>query len=162
MRDEHRPKQELIHEVTGLRKQVADLKEAMTVRRRVEDALRDSEELLRSLVDGAPIGLALFSSDGALLAANRPFATVLGYDSTAELQRLGGVLGVFDDSREQARVLEAAGPIAPVIGLFRHKDGTRSPLEILTLRCPSQHTTVVAILPVQTRSHLATIPSRSA
>ena len=39
MRDEHRPKQELIHEVTGLRKQVVDLKEAMTARRRVEDAL---------------------------------------------------------------------------------------------------------------------------
>jgi len=29
MRDQHRPKQDLLNEVAGLRKQVADLKEAM-------------------------------------------------------------------------------------------------------------------------------------
>ena len=38
MRDRHRPKQDLINEVTALRKQIADLREAMTARRRVEDA----------------------------------------------------------------------------------------------------------------------------
>ena len=42
MRDNHRPKQELVHEITGLRKQVSDLKEAIAARRRVEDALRDT------------------------------------------------------------------------------------------------------------------------
>jgi PAS domain-containing protein len=73
MRDEHRPKQELLHEIAGLRKQVVDLKEAMTARRRVEDALRDAELLLRSLTDAAPVGLCLFRHDGTLLTANRPF-----------------------------------------------------------------------------------------
>ena len=56
MRDQHRPKQDLINEVTGLRKQIADLREAMTARRRVEDALRQCEEQLRLLVDAAPVG----------------------------------------------------------------------------------------------------------
>jgi hypothetical protein len=55
MRDEHRPRQELIHEIAGLRKQVIDLKEAMIARR-------------------------LFRRDGALLIANRTFARLLGYD----------------------------------------------------------------------------------
>jgi hypothetical protein len=48
MRDQHRTRQELSVEVTALRKQVADLKEAMLARRRVEDALRRAEEQLRT------------------------------------------------------------------------------------------------------------------
>src|SRR5687768_18139204 len=109
MRDDHRPKQELIHEIAGLRKQVVDLKEAMTARRRVEDALRTAEELLRSLADGAPVGLGLFSLDGTLLTANRPFARMLGYDSPAELQALSAVFGVFASPEEQSRTLGSAG-----------------------------------------------------
>jgi PAS domain-containing protein len=103
MRDEHRPKQELIHEIAGLRKQVVDLKEAMTARRRVEDALRDAQSLLRALTDDAPVGLCLFRRDGSLLSANRPFARLLGYDSPAELQAAAGVLGVFATPEEQSR-----------------------------------------------------------
>ena len=105
MRDNHRPKQDLIHEVTGLRKQIVDLKEAMVARRRVEDALRDTEALLRSLTDGAPVGLCLFRRDGTPLATNGPFARMLGYDSPAEFQRIGGVLGIFASPEEQSRVL---------------------------------------------------------
>jgi PAS domain-containing protein len=78
MRDQHRPKQDLINEVIGLRKQVADLREAMTARRRVEDALRESERQLRALADAAPVGLCLVRRDGSPVAANRPFARQLG------------------------------------------------------------------------------------
>src|SRR5215218_522020 len=95
MRDQHRPKQDLINEVTGLRKQIADLREAMTGRRRVEDALRQSEEQLRLLVDSAPVGLCLFRPNGTPVAANRPFARLLGYDSTSELLRKDGTRQAF-------------------------------------------------------------------
>jgi PAS domain-containing protein len=127
MRDEHRPKQELIHEIAGLRKQVVDLKEAMTERRRVEDALRGAESLLRSLTDGAPVGLCLFRRDGTLLTTNRPFARLLGYDSPAELQAVGGVLGVFATPEEQSRAFGSlGGPDGrPRNALFRRKDGCR-------------------------------------
>jgi len=123
MRDEHRPKQELVHEITGLRKQVADLKEAMIARRRVEDALRTAEELLRALTDGAPVGLCLFRADGTLLGANRPFARMLGYDSPAELQAVGSVLGVFATTEERSRALCASVPRGVVETRFRGKDG---------------------------------------
>ncbi|HEU5303264.1 MAG TPA: PAS domain-containing protein, partial [Gemmatimonadales bacterium] len=109
MRDEHRPKQDLIHEVTGLRKQIVDLKDAMVARRRVEDALRSTEAMLRSLTDWAPVGLCLFRRDGTPLTANSPFARMLGYDSPAELQRIGSVLGIFASPEEQSRVLSPAG-----------------------------------------------------
>jgi PAS domain-containing protein len=127
MRDEHRPKQELIHEIAALRKQVVDLKDAMTARRRVEDALRGTEALLRSLSDGAPVGLGLFRRDGTVLTANRPFARMLGYDSPAELQAVGGVLGVFACLEEQARVLSAGDGTDRQSHdvVLRRKDGRR-------------------------------------
>lgn len=133
MRDNHRPKQDLIHEVTGLRKQILDLKEAMVARRRVEDALRDAEAQLRSLTDGAPVGLCLFGSDGTPLAANGRFARMLGYDTPAELQRVGGVLGVFATPEERSRVLDRvlAGAGSVPSASFRHKNGSRVSLSAL-------------------------------
>jgi PAS domain-containing protein len=146
MRDEHRPKQELIHDIAGLRKQVVDLKDAMTARRRVEDALREAETLLHSLTDGAPVGLILFGRDGTILTANRPFARMLGYDSPAELQRVGGVLGVFASPTEQCRVL---GPGSrtdpPSTAVFRHKSGASSGFGVMISSFSDQNSLVLAV-----------------
>ncbi len=144
MRDNHRPKQDLIHEVTGLRKQIVDLKEAMVARRRVEDALRETESQLRSLIDGAPVGLCLFRSDGLPLTANLPFARMLGYESPAELQRIAGVLGVFANPDEQTRVL-SAGRRHGSGAFFRHKDGTHFCLSVLAAHCPERNTVAIAV-----------------
>jgi PAS domain-containing protein len=147
MRDNHRPKQDLIHEVTGLRKQIVDLKEAMVARRRVEDALRETERLLRSLTDGAPVGLCLFRRDGTPLAANGPFARMLGYDSPAELQRVGGVLGIFATVEEQSRVLGSAraGTGSVASASFRHKNGSRLSLSALAAACV-EHDAVTLVI----------------
>jgi PAS domain S-box-containing protein len=133
MRDQHRPKQELITEVVGLRKQLADLREAMAARRRIEDALRTSEAQLRQLVDAAPVGLCLFRPNGTPVGANRPFARLLGYESGAELVRVGDALGVFGSREEQGRVLSLAERgLERMTGVvFRRKDGTRQTLGVL-------------------------------
>jgi len=144
MRDEHRPKQELVHEVTGLRKQVLDLKDAMTARRRVEDALRAAMALLHSLIDDAPVGLCLFRRDGTLLTANRPFARMLGYESPAELQRVGGVLGVFASPEEQTRMLGSVC-CGPQGALFRHKSGTHPCLEVMAAACDDHDYAVLVV-----------------
>jgi PAS domain-containing protein len=146
MRDEHRPKQELVHEMTGLRKQVLDLKDAMTARRRVEDALRAAMALLHTLIDNAPVGLGLFRGDGTLLTANRPFARMLGYESPAELQRVGGVLGVFASPEEQARMLGSACCAAQV-ALFRHKTGTHPCLEVVAAAGDDHDYAVLVVFP---------------
>jgi PAS domain S-box-containing protein len=145
MRDDHRPKQELVHEITGLRKQVSDLKEAMHARRRVEDALRGSEELLRALSDGAPVGLCLFRQDGTLLGANRRFARMLGYDSPAELQAVGGVLGVFASAEERSRALCPQAGGALVETCFRLKDGCRRPHHVLRAEQPGDQGLTLAV-----------------
>ena len=147
MRDEHRPKQELIHEIAGLRKQVVDLKEAMTGRRRVEDALRGAQGLLRALTDGAPVGLCLFRRDGALLTANRLFARLLGYDSPAELQAVGGVLGFFATPEDQSRTLDRTSGTDGRIeqAFFRTKEGCRREHAMISAQCAEQHAVVVVV-----------------
>jgi PAS domain S-box-containing protein len=148
MRDEHRPKQELLHEITGLRKQVQDLKDAMTARRRVEDALRTTESMLRALSDGAPVGLGLFRSDGTLLTANRPFARMLGYDSPAELQAIGAVCGVFASPEDQALALHLSGDFDSARHtLFRRKDGCRRSHPVLAGECSTEHAVTLAVFP---------------
>jgi PAS domain-containing protein len=132
MRDQHRQKQDLINEVVALRKQVSDLQDAMAARRRVEDALRHSEEQLRTLLDCSPLGLGLFRSDGTPVAANGPLARMLGYDSPAELVRVGGVLGVFTGQEEVARLLvdaDRGGEWRDV--LFRGKDARLQPFRVM-------------------------------
>ena len=145
MRDNHRPKQDLIHEVTGLRKQIVDLKEAMVARRRVEEALREGEARLRLLTDGAPVGLCLFRHDGTPLTANTPFARMLGYDSPAELQRVGSVLGIFATVEERTRVLRCDNTGQRSGALFRHKDGKRLCLSAMAAACPDHDSIALVI-----------------
>ncbi len=148
MRDQHRPKQELINEVAALRKQVVDLKDAMTARRRVEDALRRSEEQLRTLADCVPVGLCLFRPNGTPVVANRPFARLLGYDSPAELLRMGDVLGIFASREEQSRVLALVDKgqerVAGVI--FRRKEGDRQAFGVIGAVCTEPHAIVLVVL----------------
>jgi PAS domain S-box-containing protein len=117
-----------------------DLKEAMVARRRVEEALREAESRLRSLADGAPVGLCLFRQDGTPLTSNVPFARMLGYDSPAELQRIGSVLGVFATTEEQSRVLREQRLGYGSGAFFRHKDGNRICLRVMAAHCPEQET----------------------
>ena len=162
MRDEHRPKQELVHEITGLRKQVADLKDAMTARRRVEDALRATEGRLRALADGAPVGLCLFRPDGTLLGANRPFARMLGYDSPAELQAVGSVLGVFASAEERSRTLSRSGSPEIVEAVFRRKDGCRRAHPVLRSESPSDQGFTLAVFDSSPGLRLSSFLSHSA
>ena len=137
MRDQHRPKQELCDEVAALRKQVADLKAEMVIRRRVEDALRLTEEHLRALADSAPVGLCIIRPGGTVRAANLPFARLLGYESSAELQRLAEVLGIFAGREELERVLAMAerGDQRMTGVLFRRKDGSRQSYGVIGAAC---------------------------
>jgi PAS domain S-box-containing protein len=127
MRDEHRPKQDLINEVVGLRKQIADLKEAAVARRRVEDALRASEEHYRALVEQAPAGICRVSRSGEFLAVNSAFAAMLGYASRSEALELARISGLFADHAERERVMALLGSAAAT-GVehvrLRRPDGT--------------------------------------
>jgi PAS domain S-box-containing protein len=148
MREQYRSKQELYDELVGLRKQVADLKAEMVIRRRVEDALRHSEEQLRTLGDSAPTGLCLMRPGGTVRVANLPFARLLGYDSAAELQRLSEAVGLFADPDELVRVLAMAQEEEHRMACvrFRRKDGTSRALGVIGMRCREGEGVALAVL----------------
>lgn len=163
MRDQHRPKQDLITEVAALRKQVADLKEAMTARRRVEDALRHGEEQLRLLTDGAAVGLCLVGPDGTPLVSNRPFAKLLGYESPAELLRMSGVLGLFASREESCRVwslIEKGQERATAA--FRRKDGSYLSLSAIGSVCPDPRAIILVVMDRQPQSYGSAPPPPAA
>jgi PAS domain-containing protein len=153
MRDQHRPKQDLVNEVVALRKQVADLKEATSARRRIEDALRHSEEQLRVLVDCSPVGLCLFRSDAVPISANGPLARMLGYDSPAELLSVSQVLGLFANATEQARVVALFERREERIGdvLLRCKDGGSYSAWVIGGMCRQADAIAVVVLEPQSQ-----------
>jgi PAS domain S-box-containing protein len=148
MRDQYRSKQELCDELAGLRKQIADLKAEMVTRRRVEDALRYSEEQLRALGDSAPTGLCLMRPGGRVRVANLPLARLLGYDSAAELQRLSETFGLFAGPEELPHVLAIAQEEEHrmVCVRFRRKDGTTHALGVIGTRCHDGGGVALAVL----------------
>ncbi|MGE5926635.1 MAG: PAS domain S-box protein [Gemmatimonadota bacterium] len=133
MRDQHRPKQDLINEVIGLRKQVADLKQAAVVRWRAEEALRRSEEQYRALVEYVPGGICRLSPEGEFLQVNGAFAAMLGYETRGEATELGRVVGIFADEAERERVLDAfrmAEGVRNLPARLRHRDGRILPVRL--------------------------------
>ena len=126
MRDQHRPKQDLINEVIGLRKQVADLKQAAVVRWRAEEALRRSEEQYRALVEYVPGGICRLSPEGDFLQVNGAFAALLGYETRGEAMEVGRIVGIFADDAERDRVLDAfrmAEGVQDLPARLRHREG---------------------------------------
>ncbi len=57
-------------------------------RKKVEEALRSSEERYRSLFEGVPIGLFRSTPEGKILAANRALLSMLGFEDVEELSRI--------------------------------------------------------------------------
>ena len=78
----------------------------ITERRAAEDALRESEERFRSIVENSPLGLLRAALDGTFVFANEALARILGYDSADAVVGLNA-LRICHDPAERA-VLAAA------------------------------------------------------
>lgn len=126
MRDQHKPKQDLINEVVGLRKQVADLKEAAVARWRAEEALRRSEEQYRALVEYVPGAICRVAPDGRFVQVNTAFAELLGFDTRGEVVENGRSMGLFAGDSERERVLDAfrSGTVRDLPAQLRRRDGS--------------------------------------
>ena len=119
-------------EVISLRKQVADLKESATARRRVEDALRDAEMLHRATLDESPAGIVRIDASGRILYANPAFVKVLGYDNRQDFNTIGVLRGVFLNAEEARRVfLLAAGPPTEIVVSCLRRNGETEALRFL-------------------------------
>ncbi len=102
----------------------------VTERRRAEEALRESEERYRTLVEQASDGVVVTDAEGRCLSANQAFVDLLGY-SREELAKLGvRDLGVEDVRPEPAGRTDVVPEGVPLREwrLVR-KDGSTVPVE---------------------------------
>ena len=65
--------------------QVIEQNVDITERKQTEEALRESEEQLRGLVENAPVGIYRTTSDGKILILNPELIRMLGYSSVKDL-----------------------------------------------------------------------------
>jgi PAS domain S-box-containing protein len=101
----------------------------ITVRKRGEEAARESEKNYRNLFDNAVEGVFQSSPEGRFLIVNPAFARMLGYASPQEMitevTNIGQQLWVHPEMREEMKkLLLEHGSVCDYEILYRRRDGT--------------------------------------
>ncbi|MCX5805822.1 MAG: PAS domain S-box protein, partial [Proteobacteria bacterium] len=78
MMDEHKTKEQLMHELAESRLQVGDLKTLLTTYMQQEETLKETEEILQALINATRETLLLIDTGGTVLLANEVVAQRLG------------------------------------------------------------------------------------
>ena len=117
-----------IREASGAVSGVIGVANDITERRRVEEALRRSEESSRALVQHATHGIYRSTPEGRFLAVNPALVKMLGYESEDELLAVHLARDVYADPAERARV----------IARFQHSDAVEG-ADVTWKRRDGQH-----------------------
>lgn len=90
MKDEDKTKEQLIDELLQLRQRIAELEKSETKRKEAAEALRDSDEKFRTLVENVNIGVYRNTAGphGHFIQANPAIAKMFGYDSVDEFMEV--------------------------------------------------------------------------
>ena len=92
-----------LHDRRGRLYGFAKLTRDITETKRMEDALRESEERLRVMFDHAPVGIAECTTTGRLMAANPRLCAMLGYAADElNMRYLDDILHPADSDAAQA------------------------------------------------------------
>ena len=96
-----------------------------------------SRNLIRGVIDGVPMGLALLDTGGTVLAANRALSERVGLEPAALVGQFYGIsLGSWDDS-PASHSFRSAGP-ERVRRAMSNADGSRALLEIASIPLSDQ------------------------
>ena len=104
----------------------------ITQRKRVENALRQSEAAFRGMIEGT-YGVYRAAPDGTILLANTAMARILGYDSEKEITSLNLVTDIFQPGEYSPSLFEAHGSLKQFArheAHWRRKDGKAITVEL--------------------------------
>ena len=104
----------------------------ITERKRVDDALRQSEANFRAMIEGT-YGVYRATPEGKLLVVNDALVKMLGYDSTDELLALNLATDVFENGEYTPLMFDQPGTrkqFAKLEAHWKQKNGKTIPVEI--------------------------------
>jgi PAS domain S-box-containing protein len=134
MRDEDKTKEQLITELHELRQRVDESEKDKEERKRAEEALRENENLYRSLFEMESDAIFLIDNQtGKILEANRAASLLYGYSRDELLARKNTDLSA---QQEETQRQTQDNPIIPdnmvtiPLRFHRKKDGAEFPVEI--------------------------------
>jgi len=113
----------------------------ITHRKQAEEALRESEERLRRMIETSPVAIRFSDSKGRIFDANHAFYRLTGY-SREEIQSLQlgwdqlTAPGYTELDRQVLATLEATGSAGPYEKEYIRKDGSRVPLLLTISKLP--------------------------
>ena len=96
MEDQNGRKRQFIDELAEPDQRIADLELQQNKDKQVEEALRDSESLYRSLFDHIPVGLYRTTPTGQILDANPALVQMLGYPDRESLLAINAADAYLD------------------------------------------------------------------
>ncbi len=105
----------------------------ITERKRMESALRESEQYNRMLFEQSPIGLALCRLDGRMVDVNGAFARIIGRTPEQARELTYWDLTPTEYVDDERRILEAlrrTGRYGPYEKEYFHSDGRRVPVRL--------------------------------
>lgn len=104
----------------------------ITERKRVDEALRQSEANFRAMIEGT-YGVYRATPEGKLLAANDALVKMLGYDSAAELMALNLAIDIFESGEYSPLMFDQPGTRKQFARLgtrWKKKDGKSIAVEL--------------------------------
>jgi PAS domain S-box-containing protein len=134
MKDKHKAKEQLINELAELRQRIAELEASEPERKRVQEALRESEEKLRHLFESVTDGIFAMDLNGAYTEVNQRILEMHGLSSREEILGKSGFELVAPRHAERAmggmqEALEQGAVVRQEFTALK-ADGSEFPVEV--------------------------------